>query len=127
VSAQRWVAAGLFEPVVREKAGLRWSEGDEVLLRLIGKFSHLAFAFVPEEIRLHPRAVAGYRREQGKIPGDAPLVEAPWFMTPPKDRRNDGMHYVPPRRRSLMERAGSLVHNTLSLAVMRRPARDDAA
>ncbi|MEO6794982.1 MAG: oxygenase MpaB family protein, partial [Mycobacterium sp.] len=123
LAAQRWVAAGLFEPVVREKAGLRWSEGDEVLFRLMGKFSQLAFSIVPEEIRLHPRALAGYRREQGKLPIDTPLEEAPWFSAPPKSRRGNGMHYVPPvsRRMSLIERAGSLVHSTFSLAGRRPP------
>lgn len=121
LATQRWIAAGLFEPVVREKAGLRWSEGDEVLFRLIGKFSQLAFTFVPEEIRLHPRALAGYRREQGRIAADAPLEEAPWHTAPPKDRRASGMHYVPPRRMSLIERAGSLVHSTFSLAGVRPP------
>lgn len=129
VATQRWVAAGLFEPAVREKAGLHWTEGDEVLLRLLGKFIEIAFAFVPEEIRLHPRALAGFKREQGKVPADAPLVEAPWFSAPPRDRRGNGMHYVPrvPRPLSLMERAGSLVHNTFSLAAMRRVARPRAA
>ncbi|MGV0750663.1 oxygenase MpaB family protein [Mycolicibacter heraklionensis] len=118
LAAQRWVAAGLFEPVVREKAGLRWSEGDEVLLRLLGKVSHVAFSFVPDEIRLHPRALAGYRREQGKIPSDTPPIEAPWFSGPPKDRRRSGMHYVPPvsRGMKLVERAGALMHSTFSLA-----------
>lgn len=123
LGVQRWIAAGLFEPVVREKAGLRWSEGDEVLFRLIGKFSQLAFSFVPEEIRLHPRALAGYRREQGKLATDTPLEQAPWFTAPPKSRRDSGMHYVPPvsRRMNLIERAGSLVHSTFSLAGVRPP------
>jgi uncharacterized protein (DUF2236 family) len=126
MAGQRWVAAGLFDPAVREKAGLHWTAGDEVLLRLIGKFIQVAFAFVPDEIRLHPRALAGYRREQGRIPADAPLVEAPGFTAPPQDRRENGMHYVP-RRMTLIERAGSLVHTTFSLASMRRAARGTAA
>jgi hypothetical protein len=50
------------------------------------------------------------------------LVEAPEFMAPPRDRRGLPMHYFPPRK-SLIARAGSLVHTTLSLAGM-RPARD---
>jgi uncharacterized protein (DUF2236 family) len=103
VAGQRWIAAGLFEPAVREKAGMRWTPGDEVLLRM------------------HPRALAAYRRAHGRIPGNAPLVEAPEFMAPPRDRRGLPMHYFPPRK-SLMARAGSLVHTTLSLAGM-RPAR----
>ena len=37
IASQRWIAAGLFDPAVREKAGLRWTPSDEVLLRLFGK------------------------------------------------------------------------------------------
>ena len=80
VAGQRWIAAGLFDPAVREKAGMRWTPGDEVLLRLFGKFVELAFVAVPDEIRLHPRALAAYRRASGRIPADAPLIEAPAFM-----------------------------------------------
>jgi uncharacterized protein (DUF2236 family) len=133
VAGQRWIAAGLFEPAVREKAGMRWTPGDELLLRLFGKFVELAFLAVPDEIRLHPRALAAYRRAQGRAPTDAPLVEAPTFTAPPRDRRGLPMHYFPPYSRSalrspldpakfLMERAGSLVHGTLSLTGL-RPAR----
>ena len=121
VGAQRWIAAGLFDPMVRERAGMRWTPGDEVALRLFGKLVELAFVAVPDEIRLHPRAVAAYRRADGKIPDDAPLVEAPAFMSPPRDRRNMPMHYLPPHR-SLLDRVGSLVHTTFSLAGV-RPAR----
>jgi len=56
VAGQRWIAAGLFEPAIREKAGMHWTPGDEVLLRLFGKLIELVFLAVPEEIRLHPRA-----------------------------------------------------------------------
>jgi hypothetical protein len=84
---------------------------------------------MPDEIRLHPRALAAYRRAEGRLPRNAPLVEAPAFMAPPRDRRGLPMHYFPPRSRSalypaqmIMERAGSLVHNTLSLAGL-LPAR----
>lgn len=126
-AGQRWIAAGLFDPAVRERAGMHWTPGDEVLLRLLGKAVEAAFLFVPEEIRLHPRALAGYRRAQGRIPADAPLVEAPRFMAPPPDRRGLPMHYFP-RRKSLVERAGSLVHATFSLAGTRVVrGRDTAA
>jgi uncharacterized protein (DUF2236 family) len=121
VGAQRWIAAGLFDPAVREKAGMRWTPGDEVLLRVFGKLVELAFVAVPDEIRLHPRALSAYRRAQGKLREDAPLVEAPAFMAPPRDRHGLPMHYVP-RRKSLLDRAGSLVHTTFSLAGL-RPAR----
>jgi hypothetical protein len=111
----------LFEPSVREKAGMRWTPGDEVVLRLFGKLVELAFLAVPDEIRLHPRALAAYRRAKGRDSVDAPLVEAPGFMAPPSDRRGLPMHYFPPRK-SIIERAGSLVHTTFSLAGL-RPAR----
>ena len=108
---------------------MRWTAGDEVLLRLFGKLVELAFLAVPDEIRLHPRALAAYRRAQGRAASNAPLVEAPAFVAPPRDRRGLPMHYFPPGSRSpldparaLMERAGSLVHSTLSIAGL-RPAR----
>ena len=74
----------LFDPVVREKAGMRWTPGDEILLRLFGKAVEAAFVVVP-------------------------------------------MHYFP-RRKTLVERAGSLVHTTFSLAGLRpAPGRGRAA
>lgn len=120
LAGQRWIAAGLFEPAVREKAGMHWTPGDEVLLRVFGKLVELVFLAVPDEIRLHPRALAAYRRAEGRIPKDAPLVEAPAFAGPPRERRGLPMHYVPPRK-SLLELAGGLVHTALSLGP--RPAR----
>jgi hypothetical protein len=92
-----------------------------VLLRLFGKLVEFAFVVVPDEIRLHPRALAAYRRAAGREPVDAPLVEAPAFMAPPRDRRGLPMHYVP-RRKTLLDHAGSIVHTTFSLAGL-RPAR----
>ena len=50
VAGQRWIAAGLFEPAVREKAGMRWTPGDEVVLRLFGKLVELAFLAVPRGV-----------------------------------------------------------------------------
>ena len=72
VGAQRWIAAGLFDPAVREKAGMRWTPGDEVLLRVFGKMVELAFVAVPDEIRLHPRALSAYRRAVGQAAGRRP-------------------------------------------------------
>jgi uncharacterized protein (DUF2236 family) len=120
VGAQRWVAAGVFDAPVREKAGMRWTPGDEILLRLFGKAVELAFTVVPDEIRLHPRAVSAYRRAAGSLPENAPLVEAPGFMAPPSDRRGLSVHYQP-KQKSLLDRAGSLVHTTFSLAGLSRP------
>ena len=70
-----------------------------MLLRLFGKAVEVAFLVVPDEIRLHPRALTAYaRRAAGKLPADGPLAEAPVFMAPPRDRRGLPMHYFPPRR-----------------------------
>ncbi|TRW83402.1 DUF2236 domain-containing protein [Mycolicibacterium sp. 018/SC-01/001] len=128
VGAQRWIAAGLFDPAVREKAGMRWTPGDEVLLRLFGKLVELAFVAVPDEIRLHPRAVAAYRRADGSAAPDSPLVEAPAFMGPSRERRGLSMHYVPSGK-TLLDRAGALVHTTFALAALRpgRPRSRTAA
>jgi hypothetical protein len=126
VAGQRWIAAGLFDPAVREKAGMHWTPSDEVLLRLFGKAVEIAFLAVPDEIRLHPRALAAYRRASGRDPANAPLVEAPFFTAPPRDHKGLPRHYFPRRRPplpvTLAERAGSLVHTTFSLAGL-RPAR----
>ena len=84
VAGQRWIAAGLFEPAVREKAGMRWTPSDEVVLRLFGKLVELAFLAIPDEIRLHPRALAAYRRADGRASADAPLVEAPRSQSNPR-------------------------------------------
>lgn len=77
IAGQRWIAAGLFDPAVREKAGMHWTPGDEVLLRVFGKVVELAFLAVPDEIRLHPRALAAYRRAAGRTRhGRAPGASA---------------------------------------------------
>jgi len=103
---------------------MRWTPGDEAVLRLFGKLVELAFVAVPDEIRLHPRALAAYRRASGRVRADAPLVEAPAFIGPPRERRGLPVHYVPggSAASALVERAGSLVHTTFSLAGL-RPAR----
>ncbi|MUM22969.1 DUF2236 domain-containing protein [Mycobacterium sp. CBMA271] len=115
---QNWVAAGVFDPSVREKAGMRWTPGDEVLLRLFGKAVQLAFSPLPDDIRLHPRAVSAYKRSRGDLPADAPLIEAPKITAPPRERRGMPMHYVPPsaQPKSIAARVGELLHATFSLA-----------
>ena len=122
VGAQRWIAAGLFDPAVREKAGMRWTPGDEVLLRLFGKLVELAFVAVPDEIRLHPRALAAYRRAAG--PRSPPMHR--WSRRPRSWRRRAtarACRCITCRaRKTLLDRAGSLVHTTFSLAGL-RPAR----
>ena len=123
VAGQRWIAAGLFEPAVREKAGMRWTPGDEVVLRLFGKLVELAFLAVPDEIRLHPRALAAYRRARGP----SRRATRRWSrrrLSWPRRGTAAGCRCITsqPPRKSLIERAGSLVHTTLSLAGL-RPAR----
>jgi uncharacterized protein (DUF2236 family) len=98
VTGQRWIAAGLFDPAVREKAGMRWTPSDEVVLRLFGRLVEMAFVVVPDEIRLHPRALAAYKRAAGRLPADAPLAQAPSFTAPPRDWRDMPVHYVPMRQ-----------------------------
>ena len=126
VASQRWIAAGFVrDPVVREKAGMRWTPGDEVLLRLFGKAVEVAFWAVPGEIRLHPRALSAYRRAAGRIPADAPWSrpQRSWRRQGPS-RTADALRAPPqgPRRAR-----GSLVHTaTFSLAGL-RPARDRSA
>jgi uncharacterized protein (DUF2236 family) len=94
-ATQRWIAAGLFDPVVRDRAGLRWTARDEVLLRLFGKVVAAVFAVLPDRIRLHPRARSAYKRAAGKLAADAPLTEAPALFAPPLDRRGMPTHYIP--------------------------------
>lgn len=92
---QRWIAAGVFDPAVREKAGICWTARDEVRLRRFGKVVAAVFAVLPDRIRLHPRAFSAYKRAAGKLATDAPLTEAPAFLAPPPDRHGLGVHYVP--------------------------------
>lgn len=108
IAAQRWIATGLFSPEVREKAGLRWTPGDEVLLRLFGKVVATAVSVVPDEVRLHPRAVQGFRRAEGKSRADAKPVDAPFFFDAPASRRHMPLHYVPEHKHPLLE-IGNLV------------------
>ena len=99
----------------------------------------LAITFADEQPAATPlgeTTLAAYRRAAGQAPADAPLVEAPFFMDPPRDRKGMPMHYAPKRRlpfpvppipappipKVIAERAGSLVHTTFSLTGL-RPAR----
>ena len=64
VAGQRWIAAGMFDPAVREKAGMRWTAGDEVLLRLFGKLVEMAFVV---GARRDPAAPARARRLSPRV------------------------------------------------------------
>ncbi|RZQ63758.1 oxygenase MpaB family protein [Amycolatopsis suaedae] len=90
-----WLTTGLYDPVIREKLGLRWTASDEFRHRAVGRLIALAFRFVPFERRYHPRARAGWRRALGKAPADAPLVHTPARNLPPLDERDSPTHYAP--------------------------------
>ncbi|GAA4617511.1 oxygenase MpaB family protein [Saccharopolyspora hordei] len=93
----RWLTIGLYDPVIREKLGFRWTARDERIHRLLGRALAFVWRFVPFELRYHPRARAAWRRVRGEVPADAPLVETPARNLPPLDRRGDPQHYSPAR------------------------------
>ena len=125
VAGQRWIAAGLFEPAVREKAGMRWTperRSGAAAVRQVGRAGvHGGSRRDPVASacagRLPPRRGPDFRRRAaGRGAG---------LHGAASDRRGLPMHYFPPRTplpRSIIERAGSLVHTTFSLAGL-RPAR----
>ena len=88
VAGQRWIAAGLSDLAIRERAGMRWTPATKCCCDSSARAVEIAFWAVPDEIRLHPRALAAYRRAAGQAPADAPLVEAPFFMDPPATARH---------------------------------------
>jgi uncharacterized protein (DUF2236 family) len=90
-----WLTVGLYDPAVRERLGYTWSARDEKLHRLSGRLIDFAFRFVPHDRRYHPRARAGWRRERGEGPADAPLVETPRRNLPPVAERDSPTHYSP--------------------------------
>ncbi|MFT7841755.1 oxygenase MpaB family protein [Saccharothrix sp. BKS2] len=75
----RWLTTGLYDPVVRDRLGLGWSDLDERLHRLLGQAVHLVFRLIPHDRRFHPRARAGWRRSRGATtePVESPLRHLP--------------------------------------------------
>lgn len=69
-----WLTVGLYDPVIRERLGMRWTGLDERLHRTLGLIVHQMFRLLPHDRRFHPRARAGWRRARG---ADVPLVESP--------------------------------------------------
>ena len=90
-----WLTIGLYDREVRDLLGFRWSERDARWHRRIGKLVDAGFKLVPHDRRYHPRARAGWRRERGEVPPDAPLVETPWRNLPPPSERGKPGHYAP--------------------------------
>lgn len=70
-----WITTGLYDPVIRGRLGLAWTERDERWHRRLGRLVHLGFRCVPRSHRYHPRARAGWRR--ATLGKDLPLVDAP--------------------------------------------------
>jgi uncharacterized protein (DUF2236 family) len=90
-----WTTVGLLPTPVRERLGLPWSDRDAWLLRLLGKAVAMIFNLIPFDLRYHPRARAGWRRERGAIPATASLVHTPARNLPPVARRAHPSHYCP--------------------------------
>ena len=141
VAGQRWIAAGLFDPALREKAGMRWTPSDEVVLRLFGKAVEMAFS---GRARRDPAASARAGRLQARgrprRPPTHPWSRRPFFMAPPRTAgtcrctTRPGASYPSPSAgphaadpEALVERAGSLVHTTFSLAGLRPAGRRRSA
>ncbi|OZM72427.1 hypothetical protein CFN78_15735 [Amycolatopsis antarctica] len=87
-----WLTVGMYEPVIRERLGYRWTSRDERLHRLFGRTVNAAFRLVPHDRRYHPRARAGWRRVRGE---HTPVVETPRRNLPPVDERDSPVHYSP--------------------------------
>lgn len=81
--------------MVRDKAGLRWTRADEWMLRFYATGVRVLFRLMPEILRVHPRARDAYKRARGKLPPDAPLVDAPPIFGPPKHHRGLPQHHQP--------------------------------
>jgi len=90
-----WLTVGLYDQPVRDLLGFSWSRSEERLHRLIGRAIGLGTRLVPWRYRYHPRARAGWDREAGRLPSDAPLVHTPARNLPPLDRRDLPIHYSP--------------------------------
>jgi uncharacterized protein (DUF2236 family) len=90
-----WFTVGLYDPPVRELMGYEWTARDEWLHRRLGNAVGRVFSLLPERIRMHPRARAGWDRANGRLPADAPPPETPARNLPPLEERGNPMHYCP--------------------------------
>ncbi|MEU3464117.1 oxygenase MpaB family protein [Streptomyces sp. NPDC006733] len=90
-----WMTVGMYPQAVRDRLGYAWTPRDERRLRALGHLVHQGWRLVPHERRYHPRARAGWRRERGRLPLDAPVVHTPPRNLPPADRRHLPQHYLP--------------------------------
>jgi uncharacterized protein (DUF2236 family) len=79
----RWLTTGLYDPALRDKLGLTWTDRAERWHRRTGRLVHLVFRLIPHDRRFHPRARAGWRRSRGRVAG---LVDAPERYTPTRTR-----------------------------------------
>lgn len=99
---QRWVATGCFDAVIRKKLDLDWAWTDELLLKGYAKAVRQVFKLVPERLRWHPRALAGWRRERGR------------YLTPPPEPHRAVASPTPGPQHHPAPADGSLVAYTLT-------------
>lgn len=90
-----WLTVGMYDEPVRRLLGYTWTRRDRRLHTLVGKVINAVFRLVPHDRRYHPRARAGWQRERGQRPPDAPPVETPRRNLPPLAQRDDPKHYSP--------------------------------
>jgi uncharacterized protein (DUF2236 family) len=95
-----WITVGMYDESVRRLLGYRWGPVDEVALRAVGRMVRYGWSLVPPRLRAQPRRWDALQRVKGKVPVDAPLVEAPDKFQPPPEYRDSPNLYVPSRHRA---------------------------
>jgi uncharacterized protein (DUF2236 family) len=94
-----WITVGMYDESVRRLMGFRWRPVDEFALRTLGRVVRYGWNLVPPRLRSQPRRWDALQRTRGKVPVDAPLVEAPDKFLPPPEYRDSPNLYVPNRHR----------------------------
>jgi uncharacterized protein (DUF2236 family) len=92
-----WLTVGMYDESVRQLLGYSWTARDERILRTIRLVIRNVWRLVPFERRYHPRARSAWQRALGRLPADAPLVQAPAKYAPPPEYHDSPHHYVPGR------------------------------
>lgn len=94
-----WMTVGMYDESVRRLLGYSWRPVDEVALRALGRVVRYGWNLVPPQLRSQPRRWDALQRARGRVPADAPLVEAPDKFLPPPEYRDSPNLYVPNRHR----------------------------
>ncbi|MBF6132349.1 DUF2236 domain-containing protein [Nocardia otitidiscaviarum] len=91
-----FVTIGLCDPAIRRTMCFAWSERDQRRFDRLTRLLSIMNAVTPDAVKyFFPRIRAARRREAGKRPADLPPPEAPEFLWPAPDRRDDPKHYCP--------------------------------